>query len=273
MDHTRSREMEVFFEGEQGHQGNVLATTFIAKFHRLLNVMHRLERLHNGARSRQTEYEIVEAKKFNPTLLALKPVPKTRNYSPTEAFDWSIGQFDAVANDQEIDGRVDAATLAEIADIAAPPKDGAYSRFWVRSGAVTVQFDEGLSMRARQAANRIQIAEAPTVWYEGVTQGEIVGDLRAVFDEEGEQEFVIHPAVGPERVVCRFPDEKRDEMRNFLFKVVTVRGKLHYKKDSPHPVLVEMEGIYDKPREVETLYDLRGLFRGMERPDQPEQLW
>jgi hypothetical protein len=265
--------MEVFFEGEQGHSGNVLATTFIAKFHRLLKVMHRLERLHSGVRSRQTEYEIVEAKKFNPTVLALKPVPKVKNYNPMEAFDWSIDQFEAVSRDQTIDARVDVATLIEIADIATPPKDAAYSRLWVRSGAVTVHFDEGLSMRARQAANRLQAIEATTVWYEGVTQGEIVGDLRAVLDEEGEQEFVIHPAVGPERIVCRFPDEKRDEMRNFLFKVVTVKGKLHYKKDSPHPVLVEMEGIFEKPAKVETLYDLRGLFRGMERPAQPEQLW
>lgn len=273
MDDTRSREMEVLFEGEQGHQGNVLATAFVAKFQRLLNVLHRLERLHNGARSRQTEYEIVEAKKYNPTVLALKPVPKTRGYSPTEAFDWSIDQFNAVSNEREIDARIDAAVLIEIAEIAAPPKDGSYRRFWVRSGTVSVQFDETLSRKAQHAANRIQKATAPTVWYEGVAQGEIVGDLRAVLDENGEQEFVIHPAVGPERIVCRFPDEMRDEMRNYLFKMVRVEGRLHYKKESPHPVLVEMVGIYATPTQPETLLDLRGLFHGMDRPSQPEQLW
>lgn len=273
VDQTRTREIEVFFEGEQGHQGNVLATTFVNKFHRLINLLHRLERLHNGAKSRQTEYEIVQATKFNPTLLALKPVPRVKNYSPAAAFDWTIDQFDAVANDQGIDERVDAATLSEIAEIAAPPKDGSYSRFWVRSGTITINFDEDYFLKAKRAANKLQKSEAPTIWYEGVAEGEIVGDLRAVFDEEGEQEFVIHPAAGPERVVCRFPDEKRDDMKNYLFKVVTVKGKLHYKKHSPHPVLVYMEEIEDMPREATTLLDLRGIFRGMKKPAQPEQLW
>lgn len=259
-----SRQLEIFFEGEQGHQGNVLATTFLVKFHKLVNLLHRLERLYSGAKSRKTEFEIVTAKKYNPTVLALKPVPKVKDYSPAEAFDWSIEQLNAVANDLPTDERLDFQALQELSEIASPPKDGAYRSFWFEAGRVKVYFNQDLAEKALRAATKAHGETVGFAWHEGVSYGDVTGDLRAVLDENGEQEFIIHPPVGPERIVCKFPEQKRNEMNHFLFKVVTVSGKLHYAKTSPHPYLVEMESIEAKAAQSSNLLDLRGLFKGLD---------
>ena len=225
-----------------------------------------MERLHSGAASRKTEYEIVNADKYNPTLLAIKPVPKVKGYDPYDAYDWSIDQFDAVAKGRPIDQRLDAQDLGTIAEIAAPPKDGAYKRFWFKSDDLTVIFDESYSEKAAEVARKLRDLNAPKRWHVGVSVGEITGELLAVTDTEGEREFVITPPVGPAKIVCRFPEEKREFMNEFLFKVVTVTGKFHYGEESPHPISIDMTDICEKTPAPVHLLNLRGLFKGFEQP-------
>lgn len=266
MEEDRVRQLQLFLEGEAGHNGNVLATTFVVKLHKLLNLLHRMERLKTGEKSRRTEYEIIGADKYNPTVLALKPVPKVRDYNPAKVFDWSIEQIETIANGRQPDAEMDFAALQELAEIAARPKDGAYNKFWLKSGITTIVVDEKLARNAQVAANTARAAESPRRWHTGIALGEVTGDLRAVLDEDGEQEFVIHPPVGPDRIVCKFPADKRSLMNSYLFKVVTVSGKLHYGESSPFPTFVEMADIRAKATAAVHLLDLRGVFEGLDRP-------
>jgi hypothetical protein len=99
-------------------------------------------------------------------------------------------------------------------------------------------------------------------WFEGTAYGSVVGDLKQVADIEGEHQFVIVPPIGADRVECIFPDNKRDKMRDCLWRTVRVIGRLHYSANSPFPTQVEMEEI-DLASEIDRpphLMELRGLF-------------
>lgn len=266
MEERKPDHLQIFLEGEAGHNGNVLATTLLVKLNKLLNFFHRMERLNTGAASRRTEFEVTRAEKYNPTVLALKPVPKVAGYNPVPAFDWTISQLQAVAAGRETDQRVDSAALQALVEIAANPKDGAYGKFWIESGSANITMDDSFAARALAAAARVRALQGDPRWHVGVSFGEVTGGLRAVLDERGEQEFVIHPAVGADRIVCKFTAEQRALMNNYLFRVVTVAGKLHYGEDSPHPKFVEMHSIREKSPSPTHLLDLRGLFSGLEKP-------
>lgn len=80
----RPSDFTVYLEGHEGHQGNVLVHAFLAKVHRLTLVLNKMERVFIEAAVRQTDFEITDADKRNPTTLTLKPVPRVKGYSPAQ---------------------------------------------------------------------------------------------------------------------------------------------------------------------------------------------
>jgi hypothetical protein len=106
-------------------------------------------------------------------------------------------------------------------------------------------------------------------WFAGVSYGSVIGDLRQVADIDGEQQFVIIPPIGAERITCTFPESKREKMRDYLFKTVRVVGLLHYIESSAFPIQVEMDDIEPVSEFAEPphLLDLRGIFKNAERGD------
>lgn len=222
--------------------------------------MHRLERLRTGSRTRGTDFEIVRADKYNPTLLALKAVPKVEDYNPAPAFDWAIRQLNAVANNLPVDDALDSSILKEMADLAAKPRADGYARFWVRVEENVIHLDDMFAHRANAIFLRRRIEEVPISWHIGTAFGEVTGRLAVVSDIEGEQEFVLSPAAGPSQIKCKFREDQREEMRQHLFKVATVEGLLHYGEGSPHPYLVEMTSIRIRVPEPRHLLDMRGAF-------------
>ncbi len=102
----------VYLSGTDGHQGNVLAHTYVRKIGKLIQVMNRLERLHEGSSVKKTDFEIVDAYKKNPTTLTLKPVPRVRDYNPAPAVDWSIAQLETIDRGEEPDQRIPSTTVA-----------------------------------------------------------------------------------------------------------------------------------------------------------------
>src|SRR5690606_26488968 len=74
--------LTVYLDGHEGHRGNVLLHSFVRKVHRLALVLGKLERAYLGAAKRQTDFEIIDADKVNPTTLTLQAVPHIRAYNP-----------------------------------------------------------------------------------------------------------------------------------------------------------------------------------------------
>ena len=263
MSDTR-KTIKLLFEGHPGHNGNVLGHAFIIKVNKLLNVLSKMERTFGSLQSRQTEYEIIGTSKYNPTTMEFRPVPKVRNYDPLLAFNWSINQIDAVQRGAKTDSRIDFQIADDLLDLANTHKDDAYKRFWLEVGDASIQFDDRFVANAATLVAKLKEMEAPVEWHIGVSHGSVTGELRHVDDEDGRRMFVIQPAVGPNRIECVFPEEKRALMNHCLFKTVRVKGKLHYAANAPFPVLIEMDEMEPLGEPKQHMSELRGLFQGID---------
>lgn len=228
-------------------------------------VLNKLERVYVAAPSRQTDFEIVGADKRNPTTLSLKPVPKVKAYDPGPALAWGIRQLDAVAHGAEPDERIRSDLAFDLVKLAAKESEYGYRAFWINGHTEAVRFDEQFHDNALRVARSRVAKESPTSWRTGTSQGSVVGVLRRVDDLEGENEFVVVPPVGPERVVCIFPEHLRAKMGTHLFQTVRVKGLLHYGDASPYPFKVDASDIDSIPQRRKAMSQMKGLFAGRER--------
>lgn len=255
----------IYLDGHEGHRGNVLAHAFIGKVHRLILVLNKLERAFVASSTRQTDFEIVDADKVNPTFLALKPVPRVKGYDPVPVLDWSLGQIDAVGRGQEPDDRVSSEIAFDLVKLATHDSETGYKAFWINGNAEAVRFDEAYRANAEKIARKRIEVESPNRWRVGVSQGAIVGELKRVDDLDADNEFIVVPPVGASRVVCVFPSDLKDEIGNHLFKMVRVTGRLHYGEESPFPFRVEAATIDQMPKRRKSMSELRGIFADRER--------
>ncbi|MGH9864823.1 MAG: hypothetical protein ACRD4H_05340 [Candidatus Acidiferrales bacterium] len=260
-------DLPIHFEGHPGRRGNVLADALVAKLRHFVSVLGQADRRFSGQPQRQTDYEVSGASKTNPTQITLHPVPRQPNYNPIPAFSWAIDQIDRIASGKDVDDRIDATFAETLAIIAKKKKEDDYTRLWITRNGLSVTFDEEFRIRSEAIAIQQRESQRPQRWFQGIAYGSVVGDLRQVADIEGEHQFVIVPPIGAEKIECTFPHDKRDKMREFLWRTVRVIGKLTYLENSPFPIHIEMEDI-EPASEIGTplhLLDLRGLFKGRHR--------
>lgn len=255
----------VYLDGHEGHRGNVLAHSFLGKVHKLIAVLNKLERAYIESPVRQTDFEIVDADKYNPTTLSLKPVPKANSYDPVPTLNWSLQQIDAVGRGVEPDLRVNSEIAYDLVKLATKESETGYRSFWINGNAEAVRFNEDYRENAIRIARQRARLEAPTRWRVGTAQGTVVGELKKVDDLDADNEFVVVPPVGARRVVCTFPEEMRESMRQHLFHVVRVSGHLHYGEESPFPYRVDANAIEAMPKRRKSLASLRGVFADKER--------
>lgn len=259
----------VYLEGDEGHRGNVLAHTFTSRVHKLILVLNKLERVHQDASKKKTDFEIVDADKKNPTTLTLKPVPRVKKYSPQPAMAWSLDQLERIDLGQEPDERLTSSLLRDIAEMASESKDGGHKAFWINGHTAPINFDEDFHLRALTVARKRAFEESPTVWHSGKSIGEVIGTLRRIDDLESENEVVIVPKTGPEMIRCTFPDSMRDEIGRFWAKTVKVTGVISYEDYSPHPQMVKIRegGVEEYPRvkPAASFRELRGIFANKPR--------
>lgn len=263
----------IYLDGHAGHQGNVLAHSFLGKVRGLILVLNKLERAFAGTAHRQTDFEIVDADKYNPTTLSLKPVPKVKSYDPIPAMGWSLSQIEAVGRGGELDARITSEIAFDLVKLATKASETGYKSFWINGHADPVRFDEEYRENAAQIAKKLARLESPTVWRVGTAEGAVVGELKKIDDLEAENEFVIVPPVGAKRVVCTFPESMRAEMGDHLFRVVRVSGHLHYGEESPFPFKVDASSIARMPTRRKSIFEMGGIFAGKERvPSDWEEL-
>lgn len=260
-------DITVYIEGHAGHRGNALAHALVKKLELVLSALAKAERRYLDKQNRQTDYEVVGAGKKNPTHFTLRPVPRYANYDPIPAFNWTVEQLERVAIGKPVDERVDSALALTLASLAEKNREDDYSKLWLKTNGTEILLDEKFQAHSLVLAAEKREIERPLKWFEGVSIGSVVGDLNEVSDIEGNHSFVIVPPAGASRIDCVFPDNKKENMREYLFRTVRVHGLLHYDEESPFPKFIEMETIeplsdFEEPPH---LLDLRGVFKGVER--------
>ncbi|MBI3465124.1 MAG: hypothetical protein HY000_19015 [Planctomycetes bacterium] len=77
-------------------------------------------------------------------------------------------------------------------------------------------------------------------------------------------EFVLYPPIIGASIVCHFPDELFERVRDAIKRSVTVCGTLFYVPDKPFPDRVHVRALEIHPPddELPKLRELRGSFRG-----------
>ena len=258
--------ISIYMDGHEGHRGHVLAHAWIAKLEALIMAYSSMERDFVGAPRRQTEYEVVEARKVNPTIIEIRPTAKRVGYDPMPAFLWANEQLERISQSGEADSTLSASSAKLIAEMAKPPTADSYRRFWINGQTAPVEFNEEFATKAANLAADRRAKESPLQWFEGVSIGSVVGSLRLVDDLSGEQHFAIRPAVGPSRIDCFYEPELEDKLSECLFRNVRVQGRLTYRSDSPHPVSVQVTSIEELQPAAEGLSSLKGLLRDFELP-------
>ena len=154
--------------------------------------------------------------------------------------------------------------IADLVKLATKESDTGYRSFWINGNADAVRFNEEYLENATRVARQRARLETPTRWRTGTAQGTVVGELKKVDDLEADNEFVILPPIGARKIVCTFPEALREQMGEYLFKIVRVSGHLHYGEESPFPFKVDANAIEPMPKRRKSLADLRGVFSGKE---------
>lgn len=263
-------DLTLHVDGHPGHRGNVLAHALLDKLDRLLSALSQAERQFHDIPRRKTDYEIVAAAKVNPTQMTFRPVPKVAHYDPIPAYDWSLDQFDRIATDRAVDARVDASLAETLVELAHKKREDECGRAWITRNGWRLDLDDAFKARSQKVAAQRRRAAQIGPWYTGQALGSVVGELRQVGDADGENQIVIFPPVGAERIECTFDSSLRDAMKRYLWHTVRVTGILKYQEDSAFPVQVVVKDVtpMEGHGEGRHLMDLRGLFRGRERdPD------
>ena len=236
-----------------------------------MDALGQAERNYLSLPKRQTDYEIAEVAKRNPTEMTLAPVPTTLGYDPIPAFNWSFDQLENIARGEPVDEKVDENLLNRFAKTV--PKEGhtGATGLWITYGDKRVDLNIEFRQRAESLASLLRIAEKRPEWMIGKSLGTVTGELLQVDDFDGRHQFAIQPPVGSDRIICNFKEHQREELRSYVFRVVRVNGILTYEANSPFPSTVEMTSIEEvvPVQRADHLLQMYGLFSERENIIEP----
>lgn len=77
--------------------------------------------------------------------------------------------------------------------------------------------------------------------------------------------FEIFPTVGPKKVICHFPEQMKERVKQALERYVRVEGRLRYKHwdKFPHAIDARDIEIYPAPNDLPKLSDFFGVAPGL----------
>jgi hypothetical protein len=260
-------------EGTSDRNGNIPADVFLAKLRQFVTTMYSFDRAFARRSKRAVELEVVDLRRVNPAIVAFKPRSQVVGYDAQASIQWTVAQFAKIHDGEGADIAIPQEALDNIVDLARlreqkmPPLQG----IRVEYAGLVVSFDSKMEGNALVLRSERHLDTAE-IWRAGVSKGSVFGELRGVMDINGERQFYISPPTGSAPVQCIFPEELRDQMNGYLFKVVRVFGFLRYDGKKPSPYLVEaerIEGHFDGAASSHFL-SLLGAFKDYEMPEPSE---
>jgi hypothetical protein len=248
--------------GVEEHHGHVMARALADKLDKFLKTFASFERAFLQARSRQTDFEVVNLSHNSPASIELRPVSRIPSYLPAAALDWTMVQWDRIARGVLPDEAVDEELIGDVAELARKQDEMGYADFKIDYQSKAISFDESAYSHAIRLRTVRRGADYRPPWRAGKALGSITGELRSVLDADSERQIVICPPVGPSQILCVFTDDMRDQIKNSMWQYVRVNGVLTYGEKGPHPVIIEIRSIDDVPynESAPHISEGRGLF-------------
>jgi hypothetical protein len=229
--------------GADEHQGHVMARALVEKLDKFLKTFAGFERAYLGVATRQTDFEVVILHHNSPTQIGLNPIPRSRSHIPTPAVVWTLEQWDRIARGEVPDGIVDEDLVDDLAGLAERDDKLGYSSFSISYDEQAIDLNDMAFVNAEKLKLDMRARRPRLPWRAGISAGSLIGELKAVSTEDGDRQIIIVPFYGPGRVLCKFTDDMREQIRSGLFNTVKVSGMMHYGAAGPHPILIEVETI------------------------------
>jgi hypothetical protein len=150
----------------------------------------------------------------------------------------------AIQSGRSIDSRLTAEGLSEFRKLYTVVKRA--KEVWIAGKLIT----------SRYLANIDEILR-PALVSEGTVRGRIER-----LNVHEKNEFVLYTPLW-EGVICEFPEDLFEQVREAIKRNVTVTGKLAYLLDKPYPTRVHVRDLEVLPEddELPTLSQLRGMFQ------------
>lgn len=198
--------------------------------------------------SKSAKLRVVELSVSSPARIGIEivPVDNTQPLIATEitrtVFAASRGQIDPTHNDAS---RILVSAVSGIAAMVG--KSLVQARILNGNEQVTLTPELRLDIQR----------ELPKEYF---VHGKIRGRLEFLNVHAGANNCRVYPLVGPRRLICRFPAEKRDKIVSGADKQVAVIGTLHYREGShfPHEIDITDIEILPPDSELPSLSEMRG---------------
>ncbi len=236
-------------EGLPEDDGRVRLAVFMAQLQNLNATLNRLDREANEGKA-ATYFEIAELSYSSPIRVVLEAKRARGQPSFSGAVVQSLGRITAALTAEETDlSKLDTDLLDDIRKISRPVGKQVKAAALLFNG-LTFDLTERLTARLDSA---LAVDEE--------CQGTLDGMLEQINIHSGANTFVIFPAIGPQRVTCRFPSRLYDDAVAAVGRRVEVSGTLKYRTGASFPHQIAVNGIDPWPAEFElgNWDDLRGF--------------
>jgi hypothetical protein len=236
-------EVRLRLDGAPEHRGHVLAHALVQKIDRFLKTFGRFERAYLGQRVRQTDFEVTLLSHHSPAEVGLNPIPRVPSYIPEPVVEWTLSQWEKISRGEKPDSLVDDDLVDDVVQLGSRPDDAEFREFVISYAHHRIEFDDRAEANALALRAELVSSRAGLPWRRGLSLGSLTGELRSVIDASHERQIVICPPLGQEQILCIFPEEVREKIKEYLFSFVRVTGRLHYNEKSPIPSLIEIDRI------------------------------
>ena len=235
-------------EGLPAEGGHVLVSDFIRSWQLLVSALNRTERSALGGRDGSVYYRVVGLSHSSPAVVEMEAVSRPKGSDRPVQVLREFARVVSSVQSGAVEGFLDGALLEDIRALCAPV-DRTLARVSVSLDGDEVVFGKDIQRRVEQMLAR-----------EESFDGRVRGMLESINIHGTSRVFRIYPEVGPEKVLCEFPEPLKAAAISGVGRYVEVRGRLRYRVNAsfPHEVEVHELELLPEASELPTLWDLRG---------------
>lgn len=234
--------------GDPRDKGDVRLNEFLKRLDSVRNALKQTERLVRSTGEKfSVYYRIVGASKNSPLTMVLECVTETN--APPSMPQEVVGKFLGSISQIKRKGKIPADFDYDAAESYRQIGQGHPASFVIANGRKSVAIDEKYERKIVEAIGPDELVE-----------GSLTGTLDTV-RLHNTKAFEIFPTIGPKKVVCHFPENLKENVKQALERYVRVDGRLRYKHwdKFPHAIDVRQMEVYPPAERLPKLSDFFGI--------------